>query len=147
LIYQITNHLATNCSIFFINYCLPLLLFKYNSSLGELLFKELLTIEVNEYIYRYQKSFQRIYRSVSNMLKQHVHEDITTEQFTFLQFIHEEQTVTASEIAQVFGVGRSAITAVVNRLEQKELIVRKRNETDRRIVHISLTRKGKKVVL
>ncbi|HLQ74325.1 MAG TPA: MarR family transcriptional regulator [Bacillota bacterium] len=81
------------------------------------------------------------------MLKQHVHEDITTEQFTFLQFIHEEQTVTASEIAQVFGVGRSAITAVVNRLEQKELIVRKRNETDRRIVHISLTRKGKKVVL
>jgi|SRR5690625_430477 len=81
------------------------------------------------------------------MLKNHVHDDITTEQFTFLQYIYEEKEVTASEIAQNFGVGRSAITAVVNRLEQKDLVSRKRNEADRRIVHISLTDKGQIVVL
>lgn len=81
------------------------------------------------------------------MIKQHVHEEITTDQFTLLQFIAQNPSVTATEIAQSFGVGRSAITALVNRLVQKNLLERKRNEKDRRIIYLSLTDRGKFVVM
>lgn len=81
------------------------------------------------------------------MIKQHVHEDITTDQFTLLQFVEQHQSTTASEIAQYFGVGRSAITALVNRLVEKSLLERKRNEEDRRIIYLSLTDRGKLVVI
>ena len=80
------------------------------------------------------------------MIKQHVHTDITTEQFTILQFIHQAKSTTTTQIAQSLGVGKSAITAVVNRLVNKELLERNRSETDRRIVAISLTDQGRAVV-
>jgi len=80
------------------------------------------------------------------MLKQHVHTDITTDQFTILHFIHQHEQVMSSQIAQSMGVGRSAITASVNRLVEKELIIRKRNKEDRRIVYLSLSEQGIHVV-
>lgn len=103
-------------------------------------------IDLEKYITRYQLAFQSINRSVNNMIKQHVHTDITTDQFTILQFIHQEEKVTATEIAQHFGLGKSAITAYVNRLMQKDLLQRERNDRDRRIIYLSLTEHGKKVV-
>lgn len=80
------------------------------------------------------------------MIKQHVHTDITTDQFTILQFIYQGEKVTATEIAQHLGLGKSAITAYVNRLTQKNLLQRDRNEQDRRIIYLSLTEHGTKVV-
>lgn len=80
------------------------------------------------------------------MIKQHVHTDITTDQFIILQFIYQREKVTATEIAQHFGLAKSAITAYVNRLMQKNLLQRERNEEDRRIIYLSLTEHGTKVV-
>jgi|SRR5690625_1376681 len=101
---------------------------------------------MHELINRYQLAFQKIYRNINTMIKNHVHEDITTDQFTILQFVLKREFVTATQIAQTFGVGRSAITALVNRLHEKKLIERKRNQKDRRIVYLSLTEKGEHVV-
>lgn len=103
-------------------------------------------IELQQYITRYQQSLQSIYRTIGNMIKQNVHEDVTTDQYIILQFINQHESTTASEIAQAFYVGRSAITAIVNRLVEKELIVRKRSEKDRRIVSLMLSERGKKIV-
>lgn len=80
------------------------------------------------------------------MIKQHVHTDITADQFEILQFINQEKSTTTTQIAQIFGVGKSAITAFVNRLVDKGLLVRNRSEKDRRIVAISLTEQGRKIV-
>lgn len=103
-------------------------------------------MELEKYILKYQTAFQRIYRSINDMIKQHVHEDITTDQFQILQFIKQHEQVTSTQIAQTMGVGKSAITALVNRLVQKEFIERERNEADRRVVYLSLTDKGQQVV-
>lgn len=103
-------------------------------------------MELETYIHKYQTAFQRIYRSVNDMIKQHVHEDITTDQFQILQFIKQHEQVTSTQIAQTMGVGKSAITALVNRLVQKEFIERKRNEADRRVVYLRLTDNGNNVV-
>jgi len=108
--------------------------------------REVIPIEIHVLIERYQIAFQRIFRNVNTMIKEHVHEDITTDQFSILQYIHQKETTTATQIAQSFGVGRSAITALVNRLVEKDFIKRKRNEEDRRIVYLSLTERGTYVV-
>ncbi len=104
------------------------------------------TIELEQYIKRYQRAMHTIYRGIGNMIKQYVHEDVTTDQFLTLQYIYQHGSITASEIAQEFGVGRSAITAIVNRLVEKELLIRKRSKEDRRIIALMLSNRGKEVV-
>lgn len=103
-------------------------------------------LELQKYLDRYQVAFNTIYRSVNTTIKEHVHDDITTDQFSVLQHIHRQQTSTSTEIANTFGVGKSAITALVNRLFEKKLIVRKRDQKDRRVVYLSLTEKGIELV-
>jgi DNA-binding MarR family transcriptional regulator len=39
----------------------------------------------------------------------------------------------------------SNLTGIVDRLEEKKLVLRKRDETDRRVVHVTLTEKGTKL--
>jgi DNA-binding MarR family transcriptional regulator len=39
----------------------------------------------------------------------------------------------------------SNLTGIVDRLEEKKLVVRKRDENDRRVVHVVLTDKGAKL--
>lgn len=103
-------------------------------------------IELVNYIHRYQLAFQSIYRSVNSMMKEHVHTDITTDQFTVLQFIHQQEKVTSTQISQAMGVRRSAITALVNRLVERAFVQRERNKKDRRIVYLTLTETGTHVV-
>ena len=103
-------------------------------------------MELQQIIDRYQIAFNTIYRSVNTTIKEHVHDDITTDQFSILQHIHRQHASTSTEIANTFGVGKSAITALVNRLFEKDLIIRERDQKDRRIVYLSLTEKGTELV-
>lgn len=43
----------------------------------------------------------------------------------------------------MFAVNKSAITAMTNRLVEKEMIQRLRDDIDRRVIYLSLTEKGK----
>lgn len=117
-----------------------------NYLIGERSVRGELIMELKQFIDRYQIAFQNIYRSISEMMEVHVHADITTDQFTTLQLIHKHEKLTSTEIANLVGVGKSAITAIVNRLVQKDLIQRNRYEKDRRIVYLSLTNQGVKIV-
>ena len=49
------------------------------------------------------------------------------------------------EIGAKMMVTVSNLTGIVDRLEEKKLVVRKRDEKDRRVVHVVLTDKGAKV--
>lgn len=103
-------------------------------------------MELDQLIRRYQRSINTIYRSVNNVIKRYIHSDITVDQFSILQFIHQHDQCTSTQIAQSFGIGKSAVTASTNRLYDKNLIARHRDESDRRIVYLSLTDAGKKFV-
>jgi len=52
---------------------------------------------------------------------------------------------TVAALARVSQVGVASMTRMLDRLEEKELLRRERSETDRRVVHLHLTAKGKKV--
>lgn len=53
--------------------------------------------------------------------------------------------VTAGEVAAVVGLGSGATTTVLDRLEQRELVLRLANPADRRSVHVLLTAAGQEV--
>src|SRR5207244_8948792 len=50
------------------------------------------------------------------------------------------------EVAKAFGVTRPAVTHIVDRLEQKEFLLRGDHPADRRIYVLDLTRAGKSLV-
>ncbi|WP_430787929.1 MarR family winged helix-turn-helix transcriptional regulator [Virgibacillus flavescens] len=97
-------------------------------------------------IKRYQTAMNTVYRSVNSILKEKIHSEITTDQFSTLQYIRNNENCTSTEIALEFGVGKSAVTAQINRLFDKELIERNRDASDRRNVYLTITPKGKHLV-
>lgn len=64
-------------------------------------------------------------------------------QFGLLRIIAEKEIWTSSELAQAMGVTMSAITGLVDKLERLDFIIRARDALDRRVIHISLTVKGR----
>jgi|SRR5690625_5643805 len=103
-------------------------------------------MELRQLFSRYEVAINTIYREINTIIKKYVHSDITADQFTILQFIHQQDACTSTQIANTFGVGKSSVTALVNRLDEKKLIIRKRDSNDRRIVYLTLTAEGKKLV-
>lgn len=104
------------------------------------------TLELKQLIERYQSAMNQVYRRVNVILKEKIHSDITTDQFSTLQYIFKREKCTSTEIAHEFGVGKSAVTAQINRLEDKGLIERARNHKDRRVVYLHATDKGKEFI-
>lgn len=68
--------------------------------------------------------------------------DLTTDQLYVLRYINRAQSCTATELAEVFDVKKSAITAIINRMWAKGLIKRTRDMKDRRVVYLTLTEQG-----
>ena len=56
-----------------------------------------------------------------------------------------ENGASAGELGKKLHVVPGRIADILNRLEQKELIVRERNEDDRRVVNAKITEKGRQV--
>jgi len=56
-----------------------------------------------------------------------------------------ENGASAGELGKKLHVVPGRIADILNRLEQKELIVRERNEEDRRVVNAKITEKGRQV--
>lgn len=64
------------------------------------------------------------------------------EVFTML-YLYRCSFVTMTEIAEYMNAPLNTATGVVKRLEAKEVVVRERNEIDKRVVTVSLTEKGR----
>jgi DNA-binding MarR family transcriptional regulator len=70
--------------------------------------------------------------------------DLTAPQFYVLATIGYTGGVPFSEIGEKMMVTVSNLTGIVDRLEEKGLVVRDRDLRDRRVVHVKLTPKGAK---
>ena len=67
---------------------------------------------------------------------------LTPPQFYVLATIGYAGSLPFGEIGAKMMVTVSNLTGIVDRLEEKKLVLRKRDETDRRVVHVTLTEKG-----
>lgn len=70
--------------------------------------------------------------------------DITENDMHIIEAIGLEKPMKASEVAKKMGVTAGTITVNMNSLEKKGYILRVRSEEDKRVVHTTLTEKGRK---
>ncbi len=82
-----------------------------------------------------------------SLVKEQLGTELTNEQHYTLRYINKVGSCTSTELAEVFEVNKSAITAIINRLFEKGLIDRSRDENDRRLVYLTLSDRGEKLFL
>jgi DNA-binding MarR family transcriptional regulator len=98
--------------------------------------------QIEELINRYLTVSFSVTKKAENLMKDCIGDNITYDQHYTLRYIQRVGMCTSSELAEVFEVKKSAITAIINRLTEKELIKRTRDENDRRVIYLTLTEKG-----
>ena len=72
--------------------------------------------------------------------------EITLPQFWALNYLYSNKKAKMGELARYLNITRPAITGLVDRLIIQELVDRKDDESDRRIVWIELTEKGRDII-
>ena len=101
--------------------------------------------KLTQYILRYENSFFTAARLIGPKIQEAFGEEVTGDQFFVLQILTNEENVTSSQLAKLFNVKPSAITAMIDRMYKNDLVLRNRDEKDRRVVYIELSEKGKEI--
>ncbi len=97
---------------------------------------------IHDLVERYLSVSFIVMRKAAALVKCELDEDMTNDQYYLLRYIKKKAKCTSTELASMFGVNKSAITAMTNRLVKKGLIQRMRNQNDRRVVYLTLTERG-----
>lgn len=97
---------------------------------------------IKELVDRYITVSFSVEKKAGSLVKEQIGSDLTNDQHFTLRYMNQVGTCTSSELAEVFDVQKSAITAIIQRLWEKGLIERTRDEKDRRVVYLTLTEKG-----
>jgi DNA-binding MarR family transcriptional regulator len=69
--------------------------------------------------------------------------ELNVQQLRTLFFLHLQETTNMSEISSRLGVGLPTVTNLVSKLEEKGLVSREHDTTDRRVVFCTVTERGK----
>lgn len=90
-------------------------------------------------------------RFISHLIKQKGREilnnyTITPPQFIALQWLLESGDMTIGELSNKMYLAFSTTTDLVDRMEKNDLVVRIRDEQDRRVVHIHLLAEGERII-
>ncbi|WP_416825244.1 MarR family winged helix-turn-helix transcriptional regulator [Ectobacillus polymachus] len=92
---------------------------------------------------RVQTALQEVIRKMqAEMLKDMNAQGITLSQFIVLSLIQKQGSCKVSELAEHMDVKPSAVTFMMDRLEQHNFIMREHDKKDRRVVNIRLTEIG-----
>ncbi|GHH96760.1 MarR family winged helix-turn-helix transcriptional regulator [Neobacillus kokaensis] len=97
---------------------------------------------IQELIDRYISISFQVHKKAESLIKYQLGNDLTNDQHYILRYIHLAGSCTSTELAEVFEVNKSAITAIINRMTDRGLIERTRDENDRRVVYLTLTEQG-----
>ena len=71
---------------------------------------------------------------------------LTTPQLLVMQVIGDSISMTVSEVAAEINLTQATTTSIVNGLERKELIEKRRDTSDKRRVIVSATSRGRKLI-
>ncbi len=102
---------------------------------------------IKELVDRYIEVSFSVNSKAESLVKEQISSDLTNDQHYTLRYMHKVGTCTSSELAEVFNVKKSAITAMINRMWEKGFIERTRDDNDRRVVYLTLTDKGNELFL
>lgn len=101
----------------------------------------------DDYEFRVLQSLRRIMRSVSGYSRRlNAESHVTTPQLICLHALRRSGAVTFGQLARAVDISVSTATGIMDRLEDKGLVKRKRSNADRRKVYLELTAAGAAVV-
>lgn len=99
--------------------------------------------KIFELIDKYLELTHDVWKNSENLIRDEISDDLTNDQHYILRYIYKNGKATTTGLAEAFSVQKSAITAIINRLVDKNLIMRTYDETDRRFIFLTLTEEGK----
>lgn len=100
---------------------------------------------IQELINRYVAVSFTVNKKAESLIKAQIGDELTNDQHYILRYIYRSGECTSTELADAFEVNKSAITAIINRMVDREWIKRTRDESDRRVVYLTLTDTGNKL--
>ncbi|MGB4235426.1 MAG: MarR family transcriptional regulator [Methanoregulaceae archaeon] len=71
--------------------------------------------------------------------------EITVKQIGYLKTIDEQGDVTFTRLAEITRTSKPTVTEMINRFESMECVYRERSPSDRRVIFIRLTEKGRRI--
>jgi Transcriptional regulators len=98
--------------------------------------------DVREWIRRYEQANFIVEKKMQALIREMLDEDLTPEQLSTLRYIHRNGSCTPTGLAEAFCVGKSAVTAIINRLVERRYISRTVDAADRRVITLTLTEEG-----
>ena len=105
---------------------------------------EAVSREKNESVgYLVTLASRRLLRNIETELKPF---NLTANQWAPLLALANKQSNTVAGCARETGIDNGAMTRMLDRLEVKGFVSRKRSNNDRRVVNVALTSQGKKIV-
>lgn len=99
-------------------------------------------IDVRGWIRRYEQANFIVERKMQALIREMLGDDLTLEQLSTLRYIHRNGSCTVTGLAEAFCVGKSAVTAIVNRLAERGYITRAVDAADRRVITLTLSEEG-----
>lgn len=79
-------------------------------------------------------------------IKEAVDSSLHQSHIFLLRFIRSEGQCIVTDIAKYLGITLSAVTSLVNKLNEMGLVIRVRSEDDRRVVLLNITKEGREVL-
>lgn len=98
--------------------------------------------EINDYLVNI---FNNVLVIEESALKTGRFQDISIKEMHTIDVIGSHPNCTPSAVASSLMVTMGTVTTSLNRLENKGYITRERSQSDRRVVHLNLTKKGRLV--
>lgn len=93
------------------------------------------------------QSFRRIFRAIQKYSEEVLKEfGVTGPQLWLLKTLREKDGASVGELSQKMYLHISTVSGIIDRLEEKRYVVRKRGKADRRVVTVHLTPGGKKII-
>ncbi|PEL13484.1 MarR family winged helix-turn-helix transcriptional regulator [Bacillus sp. AFS017336] len=101
----------------------------------------------NEYIERIQFALQASIQTMQPKLIDTLeHHGVTATQFHLLIYLRKHKRCKMSEIVEFLEVKPSAVSFMIDRLENNNIVYRENDKKDRRVVNILLTEEGIKKI-
>lgn len=97
-------------------------------------------IEIEKYLRKVDYIIRKKGREIINDF------NITVPQFTALQILISEGDLTIGELSQNMALACSTITDLIDRMEKNKLVIRKKDEKDKRVVRVEVQPIGYELV-
>lgn len=97
-------------------------------------------------IERYIAAEFTVIKHLFNEIGEAIPDHLTIDQYQIMCVLHQRGQCSSTDLAEVFMVVKSSITAIINRLVDRGYVERTPAEEDRRVIVLSLTEEGRTVL-